>query len=331
MVICTTINTMFGHFRLKNIPKRLFHSTAPRRLELAKEYESLKLSQVPDLPVHKTVPLSSQSFKGKTTIDPEKSPLVLLHGLFGAKQNYSSVGRHICAATARNVIGIDLRNHGSTIHAAPHDYLHMTNDTIKHIEDMGTSVVLAGHLMGAKVAMLVSLLRPELVEKLVVIDNSPASQNLGSQFTKDLLGMCHVERDRSLRDLPQAAKLLKIDKLLFKYEKSSLVRLFLMSNLQRRASKHDNLPVKFRVPVLNFLKMKTLDAMGQWPESVEKLKYHGPVKVMRGTQSDFVKDIEVFSKHFTDVLVTDFDSGHWLVSERPKQFIEEMVAFTESS
>lgn len=302
-------------------------------VDLAKEYESLKISQVPELPVHQMVPLSSQSYKGKTEIDETKTPLVLLHGLFGAKQNYSSVGRQICAATSRQVYGVDLRNHGSTIHAAPHDYMHMTNDVIKHIEKMGTKVILAGHLMGAKVVMLVSLLRPDLVEKLVVIDNSPAAQKLGSQFTKDLLGMCHVERDKSLRELPHTALVLKIDKILFKYEKDSLVRLFLMSNLQRRLSKYDRLPVKFRVPVLNFLKHDTLAAMGEWPESATGLKYDGPTKVMRGTQSDFVSDGNLkndFPKYFSRFLVTDFDSGHWLVSEQPRKFIEEIVAFTEA-
>lgn len=322
---------MIRPFKFLIIPNRLFHYTAAvRSIDFAKEYESLKLFQVADLPLHRTVALSSQSFKGKTKIDPEKSPWVLLHGLFGAKQNYSSVGRRVCEATSRDVIGIDLRNHGSTIHAAPHDYTHLAHDTIEHIESMGTKVMLAGHLMGAKVAMLVSLMRPDLVEKLVVIDNCPESQSLSSQFTKDLLGMCHVERDRSLRELPQAAKLLKVDKLLFKYEKDPLVRLFLMSNLQRRGSKHDNLPVKFRVPVLNFLKMDTLGAMGQWPESVQHLKFHGPVKVMRGTQSDFVTDLDGFKRHFTDFLVVDFDSGHWLVSEQPDRFVEEMIAFTAS-
>lgn len=314
-----------------NIPARLFCcSISVRSIDLAKESRSLNLSQVPDLPLHNIVALSSKSFKGNTTIDGEKSPWVLLHGLFGAKQNYSSVGRSLSAATSRDVIGIDLRNHGSTMHAAPHDYIHMANDTIKYIEEMGTKVMLAGHLMGAKVAMLVSLMRPELVEKLVVIDNSPHSQILSSQFTKDLLGMCHVERDRSLRELPQAALLLKVDKLLFKHEKDPLVRLFLMSNLQRRGSKHNSLPVKFQVPVLNFLKMGTLAEMGHWPESVQDLKYYGPVKVMRGIRSDFVTDLSGFTKHFPDYLVVDFDSGHWVVSEQPDKFVEEMVAFTDS-
>lgn len=301
------------------------------KLDLAKEYDSLKLAQVPELPIHKTVPLVSQSFKGKTEIDAGKTPVVLLHGLFGALQNYRTVGRQICAASNRQVVGVDLRNHGSSPHAAPHDYMHMTHDMIEHVEKLGSPVILAGHLMGAKVAMLVSLLRPELVEKLVVIDNSPASEVLGSQFTRDLLGMCHVERDRSLRTLLHAALPLKIDKILLKYEKDPLVRVFLMSNIKRRALKHDNLPVTFRVPVLNFLKHNVLKNLGEWPEI--SAHYDGPVKVMRGLRSDFVTDTNIerdFPRYFSDFRVTDFDSGHWLVSEQPDKFVEEMLAFIET-
>lgn len=323
-----------GSVQLGPMTRRQFSiSNTCRLVDLVKEFESLKLSQVPDLPIHKTVALSSQNFKGKTEIDNAKTPVVLLHGLFGAKQNYSTVGRQLCTATSRQVIGVDLRNHGATTHAAPHDYVHMTYDMIEHIEAIGRPVMLAGHLMGAKVAMLVSLLRPDLVEKLVVIDNSPASGKLGIQFTKDLLGMCHVERDRSLRELPQLALGLKIDKILFKYEKDSLVRLFLMSNLRRRVSKHDLLPVKFRVPVLNFLKDNTLAALGQWPDNVSHLKYEGPVLVMRGLQSNFVTDENLdsdFPVYFPNFDVVDFDCGHWLVSEKPDQFVKAMVAFTEA-
>lgn len=292
-----------------------------------------------DLPVLPTVSLVSQDLQGKAKFDQSKTPVVLLHGLFGALQNYRTVGRKLGAETQRQVIGVDLRNHGASPHAFPHDYMHMTHDTIEFIEKLDRNVILAGHSMGAKVAMLVSLLRPELVEKLVVIDNSPASGVLNSQFTRDLLGLCHVERDKSLRTLPHLALLLKVDKILFKYEKDPLVRVFLMLNLQRKALKHDDLPVKFRVPVLNFLKHDVLSNLGDWPDlgktgGDSEAQYHGPVKVMRGLQSDFVKDKNLqldFPNFFPNFEVADFDCGHWLVSEQPDKFVAEMVAFTETA
>lgn len=303
-------------------------------INLAKEFESLRLTKVPDLPYQETVQLSSQTYKSKSEIDATKSPVIMLHGLFGAKQNYSSVGRNISTLTNRKVTGIDLRNHGASAHAAPHTYMAMALDTIEHIDGhVKAPVILAGHLMGAKVSMLVSLLRPDLVEKLIVIDNSPVTHVLEAQFTRDLVGMCHVERDRSLVDLPQSALLQKIDKILLKFEKDPLVRVFLASNLVRRQSKTDKLPVRFRVPVLNFLKDDILSELGKWPEEVAGLKYDGPVKIMKGARSNFVLEEHMdsaFPTHFSDTLLSVFEAGHWLVSEMPDQFVRETVEFTES-
>lgn len=310
-------------------------SSTPRllsKIDLRHEMELLHVSKVHDLPYHGTIPLSGQTYKTHHTSDETKTPLLMIHGLFGAKQNYSSVGKKISMLTGRKVMGVDMRNHGASGHAAPHTYMTMAHDTIEHIEKLGDKVVLAGHLMGAKVLMLVSLMRPELVEKLIVIDNSPVSGILDVQFTRDLVGMCHVERDSSLVSLPQAALVNKVDKVLAKYEKDPLVRVFLALNLMRRQSKSDGLPIRFRVPVLNFLKDNTLAAMGDWPQEVEGLRYDGPVKIMKGSQSNFVLPHLVeneFPKYFPNALLSVFDAGHWLVSEKPDQFVRETIAFLE--
>lgn len=299
-----------------------------RKLNLAKEAQALCLDQVADLPHADHVELASQLFHQKAAVDETKTPLVMLHGLFGAKQNYASVGRAIAAQTHRPVVGLDLRNHGSSAHAFPHTYTQMATDTIRHIEATGRSAVLAGHLMGAKVAMLVALRRPELVEKLIVIDNAPVNHVLDEQFTRDLVGMCHVERDLSLAGMSQLALLHSVDKILYKYEKSSLVRLFLASNLKRRLSRDDKRAVRFRVPVLNFLKHGVLGEMGAWPDV--DLRYDGPVMVMRGTRSQFVSDENLavdFPRYFSNVQSVDFDAGHWLVSEQPERFVEATVQF----
>lgn len=316
---------------IHKIPLRLFSCTVRAcRLDLAHEKHVLKIDLVHDLPLQHVVHLSNQTYKSHQPPDPAKSPVVLLHGLFGAKQNYNSVGRRIAAATKRKVIGLDLRNHGTSPHVAPFDYQHMTYDVIEYLDHIQHPVMLAGHLMGAKVAMMVTLVRPDLVQKLVVIDNSPVCEPLGSQFENDLVGMCHVERDHSLRNLLPTALIPKVDSELAKFEKDSLVRVFLMSNLMKRRSRHDELPVRFRIPVFNFLKHDVLEKLGHWPD-MGSSKFHRPVLVMRGLYSNFVTEehLSSFSKYFSDVSVVNFESGHWLVSEQPERFVEEFTAFTE--
>lgn len=323
----------------------MFRSFATRRfttssikltkIEWRKEFESLHIDQVKSLPTVQTVDLPSQVIKPTRGIEINntKAPLILIHGLFGASQNYRSVGREISSLTQREVIGIDMRNHGSAPHAAPHTYMTMARDTIEYLDKhVQRPVVLAGHLMGAKVSMLVALLHPELVEKLVVIDNSPASETLDIQFYKDLLGLCHVLRDKSLPGLPKTTLQAKMDKILSKYEKDKLVRVFLMSNMCKRSSKYDDLPLRLKVPVLNFLKDDVLKELGHWPEDVKGRVFKGPVRVMKAANSNFILETNIkesFPKYFTDFHVSDFDCGHWLVSEKPEQFVKEMVEFLE--
>lgn len=320
------------------VPLRTFSTSlrSATKIDWRKEFQPLHINDVHPLPHHDIVDVPSQVIKPTrdVEIDDSKTPLILIHGLFGAKQNYGSVGKAISSHTRRTVIGLDMRNHGSAPHAAPHTYMAMAHDTIKYLDDhLKRPVVLAGHLMGAKVSMLVSLIRPDLIEKLIVIDNSPASETLDQQFYKDLLGLCHLERDKSLPGMPKAALLGKMDKLLFKYEKDKLVRLFLMSNLNRRTSKHDNLPVKFRVPVLNFLKDDVLKELGEWPTDVEGKVFDKPVKVMKAEQSHFITERNIeqdFPKYFPNFDLSVYDCGHWLVSEQPERFAKETIAFLEN-
>lgn len=305
------------------------------KIDWRKEFDSLRINEVKPLPQREIVELPRQAMKPKSdiAIDNLKTPLVLVHGLFGSKQNYTSVGRHIASLTGREVFGLDMRNHGSAPHAAPHNYITMARDTINHLEkSIKQPVVLAGHLMGAKVSMLVSLIRPELVGKLIVIDNSPASQSLDEQFYRDLLGLCHLERDKSLPKLQKSVMALKRDKMLSKYENDKLVRLFLLSNLVRRQSRNDNLPIKFRVPVLNFLKDDVLRELGQWPPEVEHLTFDKPVKVMKAEHSSFITQESLdshFPKYFPNRDVSVYNCGHWLVSEMPERFVKETVEFLE--
>lgn len=269
-------------------------------------------------------------------------PVVLVHGLFGNKQNWMSVGKQLAGETGRLVVGIDTRNHGDLPHALPHDYPHMASDVIayleglrqdsplsdKHKPDWGNGAVLVGHLMGAKVVMAVALERPDLVERLVVVDNSPVAERLDQQFYNDLEGMCEVQQQQQhAPPLPHKHQLKRIDEVLAKYEPSRLVRVFLMSNL--KGSRKDE-PLQFRIPVLQLRDHDVLSRIEQWPDTSRR--FSKPVLVMRGLRSPFVQDrhLQNFRQYFDHVSTVDFDCGHWLVSEQPTKFVKELKAFIKS-
>jgi pimeloyl-ACP methyl ester carboxylesterase len=91
------------------------------------------------------------------------SPLVILHGLLGAKRNWATVAKAL--ASRRRVLWADLRNHGASPWHDDHTYPAMAADVVRLIEQrVGGPATVLGHSMGGKVAMLVALTRPDLVK-----------------------------------------------------------------------------------------------------------------------------------------------------------------------
>src|SRR5579871_3284223 len=118
-------------------------------------------------------------------------PLVLLHGLFGAADNWFSVAPKL--AERFRVIVPDLRNHGQSPHLAEMDYPLMAADVEELLDACGVaSARVIGHSMGGKTAMQLALDSPNRVQKLVVVDiapraYAPAHDNiLGALLSLDL-------------------------------------------------------------------------------------------------------------------------------------------------
>ena len=53
-------------------------------------------------------------------------PLIILHGLFGSKENWHGIARRL--STDLRVFAIDQRNHGESPHRNRHDYRSMAED-----------------------------------------------------------------------------------------------------------------------------------------------------------------------------------------------------------
>ena len=103
----------------------------------------------------------------------EGQTLVILHGLFGSKRNWSSIARQLSGRF--RVLTVDLRNHGESPWNGVHDYPSMAEDVATLIEqECSEPALVLGHSMGGKVAMYLSLMWPHLVDRLIVVDIPPA-------------------------------------------------------------------------------------------------------------------------------------------------------------
>jgi pimeloyl-ACP methyl ester carboxylesterase len=72
------------------------------------------------------------------------APLVILHGLFGSKRNWSSIANRL--AQHHRVITADMRNHGESPWDDRHDYPALADDVARLIETkVGGPAAVIGH------------------------------------------------------------------------------------------------------------------------------------------------------------------------------------------
>ncbi|KAJ5705289.1 hypothetical protein N7536_000978 [Penicillium majusculum] len=252
-----------------------------------------------------------------------RDPILILHGLFGSKQNNRSIGKALARDLKCQIFALDLRNHGHSFHASEHNYGAMAEDVQEFIKQQKLDkCVLIGHSMGAKAAMAVALRAPERVSALIPVDNAPVNAALKSDFPKYVRGMQKIE----------AAKVSKqsdANKILEDYEESLPIRQFLLTNLIR--SEEDN-TLKFRVPLS--IIGGSLDHMADFPfEESDNLHYDGPTLFVRGTRSKYVSDdtVPAIKKFFPNAQIVDVEAGHWLISENPEAFRQAVVKFLGSA
>ena len=103
-----------------------------------------------------------------------KPVLVFIHGLFGDMNNLGVIARAF--SDDYSILRVDLRNHGASFHSEEMNYDLMAEDVFQVIQSLGIrEVILIGHSMGGKTAMVCAANYPELVKCLVVIDIAPVA------------------------------------------------------------------------------------------------------------------------------------------------------------
>ena len=103
----------------------------------------------------------------------DQPPLLIAHGLFGSARNWAVIAKRL--SNTRRVIVVDHRNHGSSPWFDSHSYHDLAQDLGEVIAHVGAPFDVMGHSMGGKAAMVLSLLRPELVARLCIADIAPVA------------------------------------------------------------------------------------------------------------------------------------------------------------
>lgn len=235
-------------------------------------------------------------------------PVVIVHGLFGSARNWGVIAKRL--AQTRFVVSVDMRNHGMSGWAAPHDYPAMAQDLASVIKHFGGPADVIGHSMGGKAAMMLALTAPKAVRRLVVADIAPVKYGHTQQ------GM--IDAMRSV-DLSAVETRGDADRQLSGVLDDAGVRAFLLQSLDVKAK-------KWRLN-LDQLEADMAAILG-WPDAAGS--FEGPVLMLSGAASDYVLPSHrpVIKDYFPKARFAKLPgAGHWLHADKPREFEAACAAF----
>jgi pimeloyl-ACP methyl ester carboxylesterase len=250
-----------------------------------------------------------------TELGEAGSRVVFCHGLFGQGKNFTAAGKAL--AESHRVTLVDLPDHGRSPRTEGFDYLRYA-DLVAGLLHDDDPVALVGHSMGGKVAMLVALRHPELVERLAVVDVAPVPYDHSAEFEGYVAAMKGIE-------LATLASRADADAALLEAVPSAMVRGFLLQSLRREG---DGWEWLLNLDVLG----RDLDDITGWPEP-DDAPYEGPVLWVGGADSRYVapEHVAAMDRLFPrNRRVTVKGAGHWVHAEQPEVFLEVLRRFVDA-
>ena len=243
------------------------------------------------------------------------------HGLFGQGKNWMQVAKDL--SRDHRVLLVDMPNHGRSPWTETFDYLDLADRVAEALRDDplrdGGPLALVGHSMGGKIAMVLALRHPDLVERLVVVDVSPTAYSSGREFVG------YIETMRAL-DLSSVERRDQADEALREAVPDQTVRSFLLQNLRREG---DGWLWQVNLDLLG----DQMDALVGWPGAeLGDASYDGPVLWVGGSLSDYVTDEyapEMDRRFPRNRRVMVKDAGHWVHSQQPAVLTEVLRRFLQ--
>ena len=246
----------------------------------------------------------------------EGQTIVILHGLFGSKRNWSSIAKHL--SDTYRVLTVDLRNHGESPWSDVHDYSSMAEDVATLIEnECSKPPIVLGHSMGGKVAMYLSIMRPQLVAQLIVVDIPPA-RSTGTP----------IDYVRAMQAIPLTtlAHRRDVEELLRETIPDERVRGFLVTNIITRP---EGLAWAVNLDVIE----KNFETILDWPDLLTTQHFSQQTLFLVGENSTFVgPEHETVIQQFFPASSRQVikNAGHWVHVENTSAFLKAVRVFLET-
>ncbi len=241
----------------------------------------------------------------------DRPPLLIAHGLYGSARNWGVIAKRL--SDTRQVIAVDMRNHGESPWTDSHSYPDLAEDLAEVIEDFGGVFDVLGHSMGGKAAMMLALSHPDLVRRLVIADIAPVAY--GHSQLPFIEKMRAVDLDAVTRKSEAAAQLgvLGVEPALQSFFTQSL-------DVAGKRWRYNLDVLAAEMPKI----MSFPDTTAHWD---------GPTLFLTGAESDYVlpehrdKIRALFPKaRFAKIP----GAGHWLHADKPREFEANLRAYLDA-
>ena len=235
--------------------------------------------------------------------DPTDRPnLLIAHGLYGSARNWGVIAKRLSGD--RQVIAVDMRNHGQSPWFDSNSYADMAADLAEVID--GQWDVL-GHSMGGKAAMVLASLNPAKVNKLVVADIAPVT------YTHTQMGPLQAMRNVDLNITSRSEAKTQLTGL------EPGVDDFLLQSLDMKEKRW----------------MLNLDVLAAEMDKIIGFPpldrpFQGDTLFLSGARSDYVQPDHrpAIKALFPNAKFAKIpDAGHWLHAENPRAFEASVAAY----
>lgn len=262
-----------------------------------------------------TSPTSTSAGLHTTSVGETGGRVVFLHGLFGQGRNFTQAAKAL-QPEFRSLL-VDLPNHGRSAWTETLTYEEMADAVAAELRAGFAAdgpVHVVGHSMGGKTAMVLALRHPDLVDRLVVVDISPARSGGSDEFA-------HLLDSLAGLDLAAVERRSDADDALREPIPDDRVRGFLLQNLR---STESGFAWRANLDLLR----RELPTIGGFPET--DAVFDRPTLWLAGERSPYVRpehEDEMRALFPRTVLVTVKGAGHWLHADHPQAFVDALRTF----
>ena len=239
--------------------------------------------------------------------------LLILHGLLGCADNWLPQGQIF--AEYYNVVIPDLRNHGNSFHNDSMAYGDMAEDILQLINYLHfEQISIIGHSMGGKLAMLIALNHPDIVDKLIIIDIAPDRYITDANYKLlNILASIPMNEFKSRDEIKNFIK----DKVP-NFREVDLVMKNIKLNSQRKYEWKINLEAL----------IKNINLLADFP--ILHKKFTKPVLFLRGEKSNHIlpRHYEKIYNYFPQAYIkTVSNAGHWVQVDNTDEFIKYSLEY----